>query len=103
LGAIFAVDDTAGDGVATAIKAAGADIDLVTVDGSLSSVERIPEGLSADAAQDPFYEGKEAVLVLAKALEGKKVPNELTEPGVLVEEANVDEYIAEVKKEQGSE
>jgi ribose transport system substrate-binding protein len=103
LGAVFAVDDTAGDGVATAIKAAGADIDLITVDGSLSSVERIPTGLSADAAQDPFFEGKEAVLTLAEALEGKEVPSEVTEPAVLVEEENVDEYIENVKKETGTE
>jgi ABC-type sugar transport system substrate-binding protein len=103
LGAVFAVDDTAGDSVATAIKAAGADIDLITVDGSLSSVERIPTGLSADAAQDPFFEGKEAVLTLAGAIEGKEVPSELTEPAVLVEEKNVDEYIENVKKETGAE
>lgn len=102
VGVVFTCNDDAGTGAATAIKSAGADIMLISVDGSPDAVERIPEGLSADVAQDPYFAGKESVLALAEALEGKKVPAELTEPAVLVDESNAEEYLEKKSEEEGS-
>jgi len=97
LGAIFTANDQIGDGAAQAIGSAGADVMLLSVDGSAESVKRIPEGLSADVAQDPYFAARESVLNLVKAIEGKEVPAELVEPSIVIDETNVEEYLEELE------
>lgn len=97
LGAIFTSNDAIGDGAAQAIESADADVMLLSVDGSAESVKRIPDGLSADIAQDPYFAARESVLNMVKAIEGKEVPAELTEPAVVIDETNVDEYLEELE------
>jgi ABC-type sugar transport system substrate-binding protein len=95
LGAIFSISDQMGNGTAQAVAASDrSDIVQLTIDGSLDAVRRIPRGLSADAAQAPFFAGKQSVLNMAKILQGKKVPPIVYEPSKIIDESNVEEYIA---------
>lgn len=94
MSAIFSANDQMGDGTAQAVK--DPDITQLSLDGSLESVERIPDGgLSADVAQDPYFAAKTAVEYMAKAVEGKKVPAKTNEPLKVIDSSNVQEYIAE--------
>jgi len=95
LAAIFSANDQMGYGTAQAVKASGnTDVKQLTIDGALDAVKRIPEGLAANAAQDPFFAGKESVLNMAELLQGKKIPAVINEPSMLVDETNVKDYIA---------
>jgi ABC-type sugar transport system substrate-binding protein len=94
LGAIFSANDQMGYGTAQAVRASGKDVKQLTIDGALDAVRRIPEGLAVDAAQSPYYAGKQSILNMVKLLEGKSVPAIDYEPSQLVDETNVDDYIA---------
>jgi ABC-type sugar transport system substrate-binding protein len=92
LGAIFSTVDSIGDGTAQAVGRRK--VVQLTVDGALSSVKRIPGGLSADAAQDPYWLAKQSVLTMVRVLQGQKVAPLSYEPTQVVDQTNVKAYIA---------
>jgi ABC-type sugar transport system substrate-binding protein len=95
LGAVFSANDQMGYGTAQAVKnAKDKDVLQLTIDGALDAVKRIPDGLAVNAAQDPFFAGKQSVLAMAKILAGEKVAGVTYEPSRLIDETNVKEYIA---------
>jgi ABC-type sugar transport system substrate-binding protein len=95
LGAIFSAADQLGYGTAQAVAHSGGQRVLqLTIDGALDAVKRIPEGLAADAAQHPYFAGKQSVLTMVKALQGQSVPAFIPEPTKLIDETNADAYIA---------
>jgi len=95
LGAIFSAMDQIGYGTAQAVKHSGRmEVKQLSIDGAMDAVRRIPEGLAANAAQHPFFAGKQSVLMMAKLLQGERVPGFVPEPTELIDETNADEYIA---------
>ncbi|MEN3283854.1 MAG: ribose transport system substrate-binding protein [Solirubrobacteraceae bacterium] len=95
LGAVFSANDQMGYGTAQAVKASrNTNVKQLTIDGALDAVKRIPDGLAANAAQDPYFAGKESVLSMAKLLQGKTIPAVVDEPSLLVDETNAKQYIA---------
>lgn len=96
LGAVFSANDQMGYGTAQAVAASdGADVLQLTIDGALDAVSRIPEGgLAVNAAQNPYFMGRESVLSMAALLDGEEVPPVVETPSMLVDATNVDEYIA---------
>jgi ABC-type sugar transport system substrate-binding protein len=97
LGAIFSANDQMGYGTAQAVKAAGknAQIKQLTIDGALDAVKRIPTGLAADAAQDPFFAGKQSILNMVKILQGKRLAATVFEPYQMVDQSNVQSYVSD--------
>lgn len=92
IGAVFSANDAMGDGAAQAIT--DPDVVQLSLDGSLTSVERIVAGtLSADVAQDPFGVGQLSVETMVKVLEGESVPAEVYSDSLVVDATNVEEYI----------
>lgn len=95
LGAVFSANDQMGYGTAEAVKASdNTDIAQLTIDGALDAVKRIPEGLAATTAQDPFFVGKQSVMSMAKLLQGKDIPPTTYAPSTVIDETNAKEYIA---------
>jgi len=94
LGAILSGNDQLGYGTAQAVAHSSSPrIVQLTIDGALDAVKRIPHGLSADAAQDPYFAGRQSVLNMAKLLQGKKIPAVVEEETQLIDETNAQEYI----------
>jgi ribose transport system substrate-binding protein len=95
LGAIFSANDQMGYGTAQAVRGAGnTKVLQLTIDGALDAVRRIPDGLAVDAAQDPYFAGRQSVLNMAKILQGGSVPAVVYEESQLVDETNAADYIA---------
>lgn len=95
IGAIFSANDQMGYGTAQAVaNSSHKDVLQLTIDGALDAVKRIPDGLAVNAAQDPFFAGKQSVLNMAKLLEGEKVAPVIYAPSKLIDETNAKEYIA---------
>jgi ribose transport system substrate-binding protein len=96
LGAIFSANDQMGYGTAQAVKHSGrSKVMQLTVDGALDAVKRIVAGdLAADAAQNPYFVGKQSVLNMAKLLQGQNVPPEVLANIAVVDETNAREYLA---------
>lgn len=94
LGAIFSVIDSFGDATSQAVG--DRDILQLSVDGALTSVERIPSGgLDADAAQAPYWLGRTSVENMVKLLKGEDLEARIFEPRLLVDKTNVEEYLAD--------
>jgi len=71
---VFAINDPTAQGAIAAIKAAGLDIKVVSIDGSQSAIDMIKDGeLLCSAAQDPIEIGRRATEAVRDYLEGKTV------------------------------
>lgn len=71
---VFAINDPTAQGAIAAIKAAGLDIKVVSIDGSQSAIDMIKDGeLICSAAQDPVEIGRKATEAVRDYLEGKDV------------------------------
>jgi ribose transport system substrate-binding protein len=94
LGAIFSANGAMGDGTEQALKNNHSIVQL-TLDGFLNDIPSITKGtISADAAQDPYAEGKMAVRYMAQLLQGKKVPAHTYTPSQVVTRQNAKAYLA---------
>jgi len=94
LGAIFSANGAMGDGTEQALKNNHRIVQL-TLDGFLNDIPSIINGtISADAAQDPYAEGKTAVHYMAEVLQAKKVPSLTYTPSEVVTRQNAKAYLA---------
>jgi ribose transport system substrate-binding protein len=94
LGAIFSGNGPMGDGTEQALKGNHRIVQL-TLDGFLNDIPSIGNGtISADAAQDPYAEGRTAVHYMAEVLQGKKVPSLTYTPSEVVTKENAKAYLA---------
>jgi len=83
-----------GDGTEQALKGNHRIVQL-TLDGFLNDIPSIGNGtISADAAQDPYAEGRTAVHYMAEVLQGKKVPSLTYTPSEVVTKENAKAYLA---------
>src|SRR5215469_5732727 len=94
LGAVFSANGPMGDGTEQALKTNHHIIQL-TLDGFLNDIPSITNGtISADAAQDPYAEGRTAAHYMAEVLQGKKVPALTYTPSQVVTKANANVYLS---------
>jgi ribose transport system substrate-binding protein len=93
LGAVFSANGPMGDGTEQALKNNHHIIQL-TLDGFLNDIPSITNGtISADAAQDPYAEGRTAVHYMAEVLQGKKVAVLTYTPSEVVTKQNAKAYL----------
>jgi len=93
LGAVFSANGPMGDGTEQALKTNHHIIQL-TLDGFLNDIPSITNGtISADAAQDPYAEGRTAVHYMVEVLQGKKVPALTYTPSEVVTKQNAKTYL----------
>jgi ribose transport system substrate-binding protein len=94
LGAIFSANGAMGDGTEQALKNNHRIMQL-TLDGFLNDIPSVINGtISADAAQDPYAEGKMAVNYMTEVIQGKKVPPLTYTPSEVVTKENAQVYLS---------
>jgi ABC-type sugar transport system substrate-binding protein len=94
LGAIFSANGPMGDGTVQALKNNHRIVQL-TLDGFLNDIPSIINGtISADAAQDPYAEGKTAVHYMAEVLQSKKIPALTYTPSEVVSKESAKAYLS---------
>jgi ribose transport system substrate-binding protein len=97
LGVILSANDQMGYGTAQAVAHSGSkEVMQLSIDGALDSVRRIVAGtLAANAAQNPYFAGKQTVIEMVKLLQGTTIPKLIEEPTKVVDRTNAEQYIAE--------
>lgn len=94
LGAVFSANGAMGDGTEQALKNNHRIVQL-TLDGFLNDIPSVIKGtISADAAQDPYAEGKTAVNYMAEVIQGKKAPSLTHTPSEVVTKENAKVYLS---------
>jgi ABC-type sugar transport system substrate-binding protein len=96
LGAILSANDQIGYGTEQAVAHSGnRQVVQLTIDGALDAVKRIVAGdLAADAAQSPYFAGRQSVLDMARLLQGDSIPATRDEETKVVDKTNAKEFLA---------
>lgn len=94
LGAVFSANDQMGDGAWQAVNHSHAKVLLLSLDGSLEAVKRIPAGEAVDGAQDPYFAARQSVLNMVKLIEGHSIKPVEYEPSQVVDASNAKAYLA---------